>query len=203
MAHSMVWVINIILQIIPYTIGNSQSPYGPPNDDDGVPITRCFFSNGEMNNYVYDNFLFRNILFSSFIFNFLAAMVAIYYSKVHMTQGDPLKNIWKVMLLYPLALSVSWFPITIYKTMFPLYNITSNYLEGFVATYGIFLTLIFYLKTDQAREEWYKIYHNMFYSTEYKNDMRSSSTTSQFRDSNWSERKSVQLIESIVNPLEL
>ena len=201
----MLWTINIILQIVPYiTKDYNDSPYGPPNDDNsGVSRTRCFFSDGAMNDYRWDNLLFRNILFSSFFFNALCALVAIYYSKVCMTEGDPLKYLWTVVLLYALALCISWFPVLIYKSKFPNENIVSDYLESAVATYGIFLTIIFYVKTDQAREEWYKIYHNMIYSTEYRNDMRSSDTSSQFRDSNWSDRKSLQLTESIIiNPLD-
>jgi len=215
-SHLIVWIINIILQFVPYHFGNA---YGYPLPYDStllpIPITRCFFSYNEVSEYSVENYLYRNVLISSFTFNALAAIVAITYSRYFIEEQDPLKKLWQVTLMYPLVMFIAWFPTVFYdsirfsgthKILFHS-NVISDYLEALVGISGVLLSLVFYIKTDQARIEWYKIYHKLVYKTDYDNS-RSSDTSSVFRDSSIGgdiakRISTVQLTESIINPIDL
>lgn len=211
-AHAIIWVVNLILQFVPYMY--QADVYGSPQDDNAdIPITRCFFTYAEISEHNLELYLFRNVIISAFVFNAVAALFVIIYSKLYIEEGHPLKNLWRVVLLYPLAMFLAWFPTVIYDSYrfnyvhnsIPYHaDIVSDYLESFVGIYGVLLCLIFYMKTDQARVEWYRLYYNLFHSTTY--DIRSSDTSSKFRDSSMAEvskRSSlVQLTEPIINPIE-
>ena len=213
-SHLIVWTINIILQFVPYGFGNAYG-YPLPYDSTGIPITRCFFSYNEVSEYSLEIYLYRNVLIGSFTFNALAAIVAIIFSKYFLEEQDPLKKLWQVTLIYPLVMFIAWFPTVFYDTYRFSYmhktlyhsNVISDYLESMVGFSGVLLSLVFYIKTDQARIEWYKIYHKLVYKTDYDNS-RSSDTSSVFRDSSIGgdiakRISTVQLTESITNPLDV
>ena len=70
------------------------------------------------------------------------------------------------MILYPLAMMISWVPSVAYAYYFNFYyikysgskppngTIISNYLSVLNVLYGFLLSLIFYTKTIDARREW-------------------------------------------------
>lgn len=72
---------------------------------------------------------------------------------------------FKTMMLYPISMAISWFPIMFYRLYTTTHNSNTlilNIVLLFSSLYGLFLSLIFYIKTKAARKEWFLIYQQVF-----------------------------------------
>ena len=112
---------------------------------------------------------FRNVLLASFVIIVILSVFILVYTYFYMLPSDPLQKLSNVVLLYPLALLISWVPATSYgewrdryyteNDHYPNHSIlVSNYLEASVCFYGPLISLIFYVYTKQARREWIRLY---------------------------------------------
>lgn len=50
-----------------------------------------------------------------------------------------------------------------YNNIFPYGQVIQNYFHAANAMYGVLLSLIFYIRTKQARYEWYTIYRSIIF----------------------------------------
>ena len=174
--HFIVWTVNIVLQILPYTTG---AYYGETFDDDlDISIIRCFIAHpGDPDNASYWNDIVINIqLIMSFIIIAVFTSIIIIYSNFIDTSNvvlrDHTNDTISTVIWYPLAMLVAYVPSTVFAIYFNKYDaehghsmhhgvIIVDYLLASNAFYGVFLTLIYYIKTKQAIHEWYKIFRSI------------------------------------------
>jgi len=171
--HIIVWTLNIILQFLPYSTGTR---YGYGDEDDSIEKeARCFLSKGkgsEDNALKWGVYTFEYELIISLLIIIVLSIVVVFYSirmknlevsQIYLAQR--IKGSWSIVILYPLAMIVSWMPGVlaglagaIYKTkgdkLPPNHILLFDYLSAFNSMYGPLLALIFYTKTVDARRAW-------------------------------------------------
>lgn len=181
--HLIVWIVNLILQFIPYSTGTA---YG--QDDDGLsgtPIIRCGMNVGTGTYYQEEHWIsnvYQIELIVSFVFIVLCTVTILIYcyrkSKVDDKMGFMISNIqstWTTVILYPMGMLITYVPSTVYShyenryfgqnnTRAPDSYVIRNYLQASNFLYGVILALIFYIKTESAFEEWKDIIKNIFNS---------------------------------------
>ena len=170
--HVIVFVLNIVLALIPFSTRNS---YGQDDDDKGIPLDSCGISNGtgtDLEALLWLTYTFNIELYISFIFIVILSTIVLVYSLTFKNSkssniyiNERIKDSWKVIILYPLAMLVAWVPSTAYALYFIEYEskkgnippngiIIFNYLAAINVLYGPLLSLIFYTKTIDARRAW-------------------------------------------------
>jgi len=177
--------VNIILQILPYTSG---AYYGRSiSDVQGIPIIRCFIAHpSDVDNAVYwNNVVMNSQLIMSFIIIVVFTSIIVIYScfidKTNTVIREHTNDTISTVIWYPLAMLVAFVPSTVYAFVFNNYfdrnghpmhhgQITIDYLLASNALYGLFLSLIYYIKTKQALFEWNQIFQSMFHITRKDND---------------------------------
>ena len=168
--HCIVWSLNILLQLLPFTTGTS---YG--NYDDEFAGTACSLSIGKgtvEDAIKWFQYTFNIELLISFGIIIILSSIVVFYSilnkRIEPSQGFLTRRIrdsWSIVILYPLALLVTWIPSTAFSIYLnsTLENSTrivdhlmviSNYLSAINALYGPLLALIFYSKTVESRQAW-------------------------------------------------
>ena len=170
--HVIVWSLNIILQFLPYSTGTR---YGYGNDDNIATELRCFLSKGkgsEKNVINWGEYTFQYDLLISLLLIIVLSIVVVFYSlrmknmevsQVYLAQR--IRGSWSVVILYPLAMIVSWMPGVLYGLGGGVYEklghpnppnhiLVFDYLSAFNCLYGVLLALIFYTKTIDARRAW-------------------------------------------------
>ena len=172
--HAIIWTINIILQLLPYTTGGS---YGEDDDYLNIPIVRCFIrSNGGIANaFRWDTYTIQTEQILSFcIVAFFTIMIVGYSNYISRNESTNVMLIASIYdarstcLYYPLSMLVAYVPSTTYAHYMDNYLIKHGHFppHGQIITdcllasnslYGLFLTIIFYTKTKLARAEWYYI----------------------------------------------
>jgi len=171
--HCIVWSVNILLQILPYTTGTA---YGADDDKKVFESNLiCFFGPGtgsigtslEWMQYVFNIELFISI----FIIIMLSTAVVIYSLSMkstmtsHVYLAQRIRESWSIVILYPCAMLIAWVPSTIYIYYslnlensgkgLPYNNtVIIDYLNACNALYGPLLAMIFYTKTLEARRAW-------------------------------------------------
>ena len=165
--HGIVWSLNLLLQFIPFTTG---AIYGS-DDQDGIPIITCLLTGGEGK---YDGDFWMqytaNIeILVSFSIIIILSIVIVYFSLKTSTSAAYLapriKESWSLVILYPLAMLIAFLPSQIYAFYLnqrsnnghslPIHGaVIFNYLLAFSSLYGVFLSIIFYTKTLEARRAW-------------------------------------------------
>ena len=175
--HCIVWPLNIILQILPFTTGTR---YGFDNDvDDGedffVNRLACGLGTGTgtFNTYLkWSQYVFNIELIISFFIIIVLSIAVVFYSlnmkstkTSHVNFAQRIRESWSVVILYPCAMILAWLPGTIYAyygnyqidtgMKVPYHDLVIlNYLNAINALYGPLLALIFYTKTLDARRAW-------------------------------------------------
>jgi len=165
--HCIVWSLNLLLQILPFTTGTT---YGRP-DDDGTPFVACALRGGKSN---YDSYFWLILTDSSeivlsFCLIIVLSVVIVYYclrTSTSDTYVFPIiRDSWSLVIMYPAAMLVAWIPSEIYAA-YALYflskgntlpannNVVFTYLVAISALYGPLLSIIFYTKTLEARRAW-------------------------------------------------
>ena len=190
----MIWTLNILLQILPYTTGAS---YGHSIGSTNAVI-RCVISHNQdvKNAFLWDNLSQNYELIGSFIIIGAFTLVIVGYS-IYVVRSDPLNIVLihhiretrKTTLLYPLSMLVAYVPSIVFasfifnkhieKTGSPSYHsvVILDYLFGCNALYGVFLSLILYYKSPSARKEWMNL---LFLKDTINNEIElETSTTSE------------------------
>ena len=116
--HIIVSSLNIILQFLPYSTGTR---YGDGDEDDSIENeTRCFLSKGKgKEKYVskWGAYAFQYELIISLLIIIVLSIVVVFYStrvknldasQIYLAQR--IKGSWSIVILYPLAMIVSWMP---------------------------------------------------------------------------------------------
>jgi len=170
--HIIVWTLNIILQFLPYSTGTR---YGYGEEDKIAKEARCFLSQGkgsEDNFRKWSAYAFQYELIISLLIIIVLSIVVVFYSirmknlevsQIYLAQR--IKGSWSIVILYPLAMIISWMPgvlvalgADIYKTnsliLPPNHILVFDYLAALNSLYGPLLALIFYTKTIDARRAW-------------------------------------------------
>ena len=163
--HSIVWSLNVLLQVLPFTTGVT---YG--NGDYGVPINACNLTGGKGK---YDNHFWVKstniVVIISFSLIIVLSLVIVYISLTSKFTSEAylaprIRDSWSLVILYPGAMLVAWVPSQAYGFYFsqvlieqklpPHIFVIFNYLLAISALYGLFLSVIFYTKTQDARRAW-------------------------------------------------
>ena len=172
--HCIVWSVNIMLQILPYTTGTR---YGQDDGEqpNGITYEICNLGKGTGSNKTAGKWLQYayniELLISFGIIITLSIIVTIYclYMKntktSHVYLAQRIRESWSIVVLYPCAMLIAWMP----GMIFARYNIyldnsgkklphhifvIGDYLQAINALYGPLLALIFYTKTLEARRAW-------------------------------------------------
>ena len=179
--HMFVWTLNLILQLGPYTTGNT---YGQDDDGTGIPVIRCALgagSGGYRTEYAWISDAFQLELIISFVFiGFFTIAILVYCFQMSRSYGGNtylspnVRNSWSTVILYPLGMLVTYVPSVVFghidNTHFENHHVRlhhgyviRDYLQASNALYGVFLAIIFYWKTEVAVEEWKSIISDIFY----------------------------------------
>ena len=168
--HVIVHTLNMALTLTPLIKGTR---YGA-NDYKGLPPGICVFSDGmgsPTERILWIEYTINVLLYISFIFITILSTIVMVYSLTFKNSKssniyikERMKDSWKVIVLYPLAMLVAWVPGTVYTFFYyeSIYSgnhprngyIISIYLITINVLYGPLLSLIFYTKTIDARRAW-------------------------------------------------
>ena len=176
--HVIVWSLNIILQFLPFS---TETYYGTKK---GPTYGICDFYNRNTDDYTlvdrWNDTTFNGWLYFSFLLIVFCSVFVIFYSRM-IAAKHPLSaslmhtaafnEAWKTIILYPLAMLVAYIPaqcaVLYYNSSLlskipqPNTSVDANYLVALNTLYGLFLSIIFYLKTDGAIYEWKMLYQKL------------------------------------------
>ena len=162
--HMIVFTLNIVLSLIPFSTGAS---YGE-DDEKGLPSSELC----GLRAVQWVKYAFIIWLYISFILIIILTIMIIVYSlkfnnktSSNVYINERIKDSWKIIILYPLAMMITWVPGMAYGFYYFSYRGKHNesppggtlkldYLAAFNAFYGPLLSLIFYTKTVDARRAW-------------------------------------------------
>ena len=201
--HGIVFSLNLLLQLLPFTTGVR---YGV--DDDGIPTGSCNMigdGDGKHDAAFWIQYTVSIESLMSFILIIVLSLVIVYFSLRTSTTSETylaprIKDSWSLVILYPLAMLVSWVPAQICAFYInhalntgPTFHIhiwvIYNYLLAISTLYGPLLSVVFYTKTLDARRAWLSNLRYIFRmitndtevnknDTEEDNDVRCSSIIS-------------------------
>ena len=169
--HFIVWSLNIILEFLPFS---TRTYYGL-SDSGNISTGICdFYTKGTSNDdddlvNEWNDATFNGWLYLSFILILSCSLFIVLYTR-NMAARNPLSasllntaafsDAWKTIILYPIALLVAYIPAQIYVLYYNQYSktakigIIANYFVALNSCYGLFLSIIFYIKTESAINEW-------------------------------------------------
>ena len=166
MIHMIVWPIIVIFAFIPYASGTR---YG-----NEYPGTRRCGVVGQ--NYLKWDFAQDCVVFGSLCFILLVCLRIL----ISNLSNDRTKEShrafssesFRTIILYPVAMLVTWAPSPIAFFLAKKHSNTYNYLHAMAPLYGLALAIIFYSRAKYARVEWQKILVEMkLTSGDDKDDM--------------------------------
>ena len=180
--HCIVWSVNILLQILPYTTGTT---YGALDDEKVFESNLiCFLGTGTGSfntSLTWMQYAFNIELFISIFIIIILSIAVVFYSlnmkstmTSHVYLAQRIRESWSIVILYPCAMLVAWVPSTIYIYYslnlensgkgLPYNNtVIIDYLNAINALYGPFLALIFYTKTLEARRAWISNFKRLYH----------------------------------------
>jgi len=187
--HCIVWPLNILLQILPYTTGTRYGFDDSFDDGEEFFINRlaCGLGPGKGSfdtSLKWSQYVFNIELIISFFIIIILSIIVVYYSlnmrdstktsQVNLAQR--IRESWSVVILYPCAMILAWLPGTIYAyygnyrintgQKVPYHDLViAECLDAINALYGPLLALIFYTKTLDARQAWIHIFRQWFHMT--------------------------------------
>ena len=196
--HCIVWSVNILLQILPYTTGTSYG-FDDGENPNGIYYVICSLGPGtgsiEASIHWYQYAGNIELLISFFIIVILSIAVVIYSLNMkstktsHVYLAQRIRESWSIVILYPCAMLIAWVPSTIFsyylnylenndKKLPPHTAVINGYLNAIAALYGPLLALIFYTKTLEARRAWmYNLRCILYVLTDVDMDDRSTCTS--------------------------
>lgn len=165
--HCIIWTLNILLQILPFT---TKARYG---GDDQVDYEICSIYPGKGSSrvaYSMAQYTFSvELMISYFIITF-ATLTLIYYRVFKTTifyNLHLIRDTWSTIVWFSIAMMISWVPSTAYAFYFnqslknnivPYHGIVIlNCLNVFQSLYGPLLSIIFYANTEDAVKAWLSI----------------------------------------------
>jgi len=182
--HVIVTTLNIVLALTPLSNGTI---YGEDDDSKHIPLTLCLMSKGKDNDKAANQWIqytFNIEVYISFIIIIILSTVIVCYSlNINITKSsnvyiiERIKDSWKIVILYPLALMITWLPSQAYAFYFLSYAsqhsqkypkngiVILDYLNALNVLYGPLLSLIFYTKTLDARRAWMHNLRGILYVT--------------------------------------
>ena len=193
--HCIVWSVNILLQILPYTTGTS---YGFDDGElpNGIYYELCTLGPGTGSydaSYKWYQYTFNIELFISFFVIIILSIAVVLYSlnmkstkTSHVYLAQRIRESWSIVVLYPCAMLIAWMPSRIFayysnylqnndKKFPPHTFVIFNYLNAITALYGPLLALIFYTRTIDARRAWmYNLRCILYVLTDVDMDDRST-----------------------------
>ena len=162
---ALVFALNIALSLAPLSTG---SRYGIRYIYKSMGT--CSINDGGGGRWLF--YAIQLEMYISFIMIIILAAIIVCYSLFFNTNkssniyiNERIKDSWKVVILYPLAMMVTWLPGQVYA----FYNngyyhenkkepknglVIYDYLFAFSVLYGPLLSIIFYTKTLDARRAW-------------------------------------------------
>ena len=168
--HAVVWILNIILQFLPFA---TKTFYGSPASANSSGGGICdFYTKGSYDDDLVDKWndaTFNGWLYLSFILILLCSLFIVLHTRnitsrntlsASLLNTSAFSEAWKTVVLYPIALLVAYIPAQIYALYYNQYSrtakigIIANYLVALNSCYGLFLSIIFYTKTEGALNEW-------------------------------------------------
>lgn len=174
--HVVVWTTLILLAFLPYATGID---YGAQLQL--LNITKCTFVNTKSSvgfpqvvaiwSAINESVLCCTILFISFI-TFLIYYEGTYRNENIVTNHDSRieSESWKTMILYPLSLLTCWVPSQCFilslqfhqhRVPFSTAEKIADGLYMICPLHGLFLSIIFFTKTRQAKDEWIVIWKTL------------------------------------------
>ena len=162
---ALVFALNIALSLAPLSTG---SRYGIA--DIYKSLTQCNIIDGGGGRWIF--YAIQLELYISFIIIAIFSAIILCYSLIFNTNkssnmyiNERIKDSWKVVILYPLAMMVTWLPGQVFSYHTNGYyhengripkngQVIFDYLFAFSVLYGPLLSIIFYTKTLGARRAW-------------------------------------------------
>ena len=155
-----VFTLNVVLALIPLSTGTR---YGLVNELSSITV--CTFSAGKGDIEDVDQWLhytFQLEVYISFIIIIILSTIIACYSlnfnntiSSNVYVNERIKDSWKIVILYPLAMMVIWLPSQAYSFYFNSYSsnhgsvtnsdtVIIDYLVALAVLYGPLLSIIFY-----------------------------------------------------------
>ena len=182
--HVIVWSINVILQFLPFS---TQTYYGIREGDQGTNGI-CDFYTKNTDDYIlvdhWNDTTFNGWLYLTFLLIVLCSVFVIFYSRAaarnnlsaSLMHTAAFNEAWKTMILYPAAMLIAYIPSQCFVLYYNLslenkspsvnVGIDANYFIALNTLYGLFLSIIFYMKTDGAIYEWKLLCQKLFKTDE-------------------------------------
>jgi len=185
--HIFVWTLNVVLEILPFT---TNTLYG--NNNNNIENGICDFyqkgTNDDTNILIttWSDATFNGWLYISFLLVGICSIFIIIYTK-YLKYRNPITSsllnntpvfseAWKTVILYPISMLVAYVPAQSFVLYYNNYvinkhsssahkaSIISNYLIALNPMYGLLLSIIFYIKTQGAREEYIKFFRHYIFN---------------------------------------
>ena len=179
---ALVFTLNIVLSLLPLS---TNTGYG--QDDESRSLVLCAMSAGKGDDEAEDRwteYTFELELYISFVIIVLFATIIACYSLIfnnnkssNIYVNERIKDSWKIVILYPFAMMVTFLPSQTYAFYFDSYLsnhherfpkhalVIGNYLNALNILYGPLLSIIFYTKTLDARRAWMHNLRGIMYVT--------------------------------------
>jgi len=174
-SHIITLSINTLLALLPL----STKTYYGTTDDEGKQVCTFSTGNGSMKNTLtwVDNLVHIELIIC-FIILFVLTVIIIFNDKCQRKNNlttpfvESIQKGWITILFYPLAMFCSWLPGIIFawyvsewqkSYVYPPSRSTeiSSLLTIFNSLYGLFLAIIFYSQTSDARKCWIDVFNQI------------------------------------------
>ncbi len=155
--HGTVWGLSLLFAVLPLAMAT----YGRSGTDTDVQI--CFLSTSNT------EWILAWSLLDFFVLCSLCTIIMLFFLfKIHMkvrqsTQVDALcESVFNTLYLYPIVLMVSWLPTTVINVVLSFVFSTQQdsiltVAACFANTYGIWLGVVFCVKSAESRQRWYQL----------------------------------------------
>jgi len=178
----VVFTLNIVLSLILFSTGTG---YGQDDEVSSIMICNFYAGKGDDEKEVrWTKYTYLYVLYFSFMIIIVFSTIIVCYSLFfnnnkswNIYVNERIKDSWKIVILYPLAMMISWAPSQAYDIYFFSYQSTHSnrtpkngyviydYLVTLNVLYGPLLSIIFYTNTLDARRAWMHNLRGIMYVT--------------------------------------
>lgn len=156
--HLIFWGIPTFLEILPYF---AKMSYGMDDDLGAGSLNNCFIKvNGKMTDSKQAIFVITDIVYI-FVTVVILSVVYILTKRAidSNSKNAQLYEITRIMRLYPLAIAFCWLPVSIIGFLEDSDSVSMAFYIAalFSQMYGIFVALIYFFGSKQARYEWHAL----------------------------------------------
>ena len=179
---AVVFTLNIVLSLVLFSTGTG---YGQDDEVSSNLVCNFYAGKGDDETEVqWTEYAFLYGLYFSFVIIIVFSTIIVCYilffnnnksSNIYI--NERIKDSWKIVMLYPLAMMIAWAPSQAYFLYILSYQSThsilapkngliiKNYLQALNVLYGPLLSIIFYTKTLDARRAWIHNLRGIIYVT--------------------------------------